>query len=122
MNVHIDYSKFRISRMEEWEKIEESFNCGDTDLSDFILHEAPLYREALLAVSYVASPLLSKDNDEHTRLYYYDLLSLFRSAIHMSSYMAIGSSLIIEMPSALSIFASVSNERFSCPFSTLETY
>ena len=40
--------------MEEWEKIEESFNCGDTDLNDFILHEAPLYREALLAVSYVA--------------------------------------------------------------------
>lgn len=45
--------------MEEWEKIEESFNCGDTDLNDFILHEAPLYREALLAVSCVASPLLS---------------------------------------------------------------
>ena len=40
--------------MEEGEKIEESFNCGDADLNDFILHEASFYREALLAVSYIA--------------------------------------------------------------------
>ena len=53
MNKPIDFSRFRISRMEEGEII-ESFNCGDADLNDFILHEAPLYREALLAVSYVA--------------------------------------------------------------------
>lgn len=54
MGIQIDFSKFRISRMEEGEKIEESFNCGDTDLNDFILYEAPYYREALLAVSYIA--------------------------------------------------------------------
>lgn len=53
MNKPVDFSRFRISRMEEGETI-ESFNCGDADLNDFILHEAPLYREALLAVSYVA--------------------------------------------------------------------
>lgn len=34
------------------EKI-KSFDCGDTDLNDFILNESFLYREALLAVSYV---------------------------------------------------------------------
>ena len=39
--------------MEEKEVI-KSFNCGDADLNDFILNGAPLYREALLAVSYVA--------------------------------------------------------------------
>lgn len=55
MGIQIDYSKFRISRMEESEIIEESFNCGDADLNDFILHEAPLYRNALLAVTYKAT-------------------------------------------------------------------
>lgn len=55
MGIQIDYSKFRISRMEESEIIEESFNCGDADLNDFILHEAPLYRKALLAVTYKAT-------------------------------------------------------------------
>ena len=42
----------QIYRLEEDEKI-ESFCCGDTDLDDFIIDEAPLYRETLLAVSYV---------------------------------------------------------------------
>lgn len=31
----------------------KSFDCGDTDLNDFILNESLLYRKALLAVSYV---------------------------------------------------------------------
>lgn len=53
MSKPIDFSKFHIDRMEENEVI-ESFNCGDADLNDFILQEAPLYRNALLAVSYVA--------------------------------------------------------------------
>lgn len=35
------------------EEIVESFDCGDTDLNDFILHESLHYRKALLAVSYV---------------------------------------------------------------------
>jgi hypothetical protein len=30
-----------------------SFDCGDDDLNDFILNESSLYRQALLAVSYV---------------------------------------------------------------------
>lgn len=49
----IDFSQLRISRLEEDEKV-ESFDCGDADLNDFILREAPLYQEALLAVTYVA--------------------------------------------------------------------
>ena len=39
-------------KLDTSEKI-ESFDCGDTDLNDFILNESFLYREALLAVSYV---------------------------------------------------------------------
>ena len=42
----------QIRRLEEEEKI-ESFCCGDADLDDFIVNEAPFYRDALLAVSYV---------------------------------------------------------------------
>lgn len=49
----IDFSQLQITRLEEAEKI-ESFDCGDADLNDFILREAPLYRDALLAVTYVA--------------------------------------------------------------------
>lgn len=44
---------YGIRRLEKRECI-ESFNCGDADLNDFILNESMLYREALLAVSYVA--------------------------------------------------------------------
>ena len=42
--------KRQIRRLEEEEKI-ESFCCGDADLDDFIVNEAPFYRDALLAVS-----------------------------------------------------------------------
>ena len=31
----------------------ESFDCGDTDLNDFIINEAHHYRKALIAVTYV---------------------------------------------------------------------
>lgn len=34
-------------------EIVKSFDCGDADLNDFILHESPHYRKALLAVSYM---------------------------------------------------------------------
>ena len=44
--------KRQVRRLEEEEKI-ESFSCGDADLDDFIVNEAPFYRDALLAVSYV---------------------------------------------------------------------
>lgn len=52
-NEQIDFSRLRISRLEKGEII-ESFDCGDADLNDFILREAPLYQDALLAMTYVA--------------------------------------------------------------------
>ena len=45
-------SSFDIRRLGRKESI-ESFDCGDADLNDFILKESILYRQALLAVSYV---------------------------------------------------------------------
>nr|WP_233551887.1 GNAT family N-acetyltransferase [Parabacteroides sp. AF48-14] len=45
-------SVYNIRRLRKKESI-ESFDCGDADLNDFILKESILYRQALLAVSYV---------------------------------------------------------------------
>ncbi len=41
-----------LRKLKEKETI-KSFNCGDADLNDFLFNEAPLYSEALLAVTYV---------------------------------------------------------------------
>lgn len=46
-----------LRKLREKETI-KSFNCGDTDLNDFLFNEAPLYSDALLAVTYVY-----EDND-----------------------------------------------------------
>lgn len=43
---------YEVRRLKKKETV-ESFDCGDADLNDFILHESSLYRQALLAVSYV---------------------------------------------------------------------
>ena len=49
---------YEMHKLDTSEKI-ESFDCGDTDLNDFILNESFLYREALLAVSYVLEKINS---------------------------------------------------------------
>lgn len=49
LNYNPNYS---VRRLTEGEKV-ESFDCGDADLNDFILNTAPLYRDELLAVTYV---------------------------------------------------------------------
>lgn len=45
-------NKYSIRKLLKGEDV-TSFNCGDDDLNDFILHEAKFYRKELLAVSYV---------------------------------------------------------------------
>lgn len=37
------------------------FDCGDEDLNDFILNDAPLYRKALLAITYVLERKVSNE-------------------------------------------------------------
>lgn len=44
---------YRIRRLSK-EEVVKSFDCGDSDLNDFILNESVFYRNALLAVSYIA--------------------------------------------------------------------
>lgn len=45
-------ANYEIRRLQQGETI-KSFDCGDADLNDFILNEAHLYRNELIAVSYV---------------------------------------------------------------------
>ena len=52
MNRQLIEETYEMRKLNISEKI-KSFDCGDTDLNDFILNESFLYREALLAVSYV---------------------------------------------------------------------
>lgn len=98
MNRQLIEKTYEMRKLNISEKI-KSFDCGDTDLNDFILNESFLYREALLAVSnvlenktgcrfltvdaYAAAvpfyekngfiPLNNEDVDSATRLLYFDL-------------------------------------------------
>jgi GNAT superfamily N-acetyltransferase len=47
---------FRIRKLSKRDTV-ESFDCGDEDLNDFILHESVLYHHSRLAVSYVIETL-----------------------------------------------------------------
>lgn len=59
-------SLYNIRRLRRKEAV-ESFDCGDADLNDFILKESMLYRQALLAVSYVME---SKQSSSGTSAYF----------------------------------------------------
>lgn len=47
-----DSQEFAVHKLAFGEYV-KSFDCGDDDLNDFIVNEAPLYRKSLLAVTYV---------------------------------------------------------------------
>lgn len=48
----INSTSLVIVRLEKGETV-KAFDCGDSDLNDFILNESPLYRKEKLAVTYV---------------------------------------------------------------------
>ena len=48
----ITFSSLVVAKLEVPDTV-KSFDCGDDDLNDFILHESPLYRKEKLAVTYV---------------------------------------------------------------------
>ena len=60
-------SRLIVRKMNDHEKI-DSFNCGErfTDLNDFIINDAPLYRKELVAVTYLME-------DEGTPIAYFSL-------------------------------------------------
>lgn len=55
----INNPEFGVRRLDEHERI-ESFDCGDADLNDFIMNESFIYRNELLAVSYVVEDAFGK--------------------------------------------------------------
>ncbi len=61
-------SEFLIHKLEPEETV-KSFDCGDSDLNDFILNESPLYRQTMLAVSYVFEKNEDKQH-EHIAAYF----------------------------------------------------
>ena len=63
----IDYERLRVRKLSLAEHI-DAFDCGDEDLNSFILEEAPLYRKALLAVTYVV-----EDSESGKVLAYFSL-------------------------------------------------
>lgn len=46
------YNGYGIRKLDSGERV-DTFSCGDEDLNDFIINDAPLYRDALLAVTYI---------------------------------------------------------------------
>lgn len=53
-------SDFEIRKLSQVDQVVE-FDCGDEDLNDFIINDAPLYRKALLSTTYI---LANKKNDK----------------------------------------------------------
>ena len=45
-------AQYKIYKLSGTEQV-KSFDCGDVDLNDFIINDAPLYRKEKLAVTYV---------------------------------------------------------------------
>lgn len=54
----MNYEKIRVRKLRPDEKV-KAFDCGDDDLNEFILKEAPDYRKALLAVTYILEDIPS---------------------------------------------------------------
>ena len=87
-----------VVKLEEQDSV-KSFDCGDDDLNDFILHESPLYRKEKLAVTYVLKDRISISDfdsktkynrfsrrfNSHKRLKSYPAAKIGRLAVHASA-------------------------------------
>lgn len=71
------YSDFKIRKLQANEVI-SSFNCGDEDLNDFILNDATVYKEALLAITYIV------ENKADNKVYGY--FSLANDRVGMTDF------------------------------------
>lgn len=65
----MDFSKFTFRQIETGTEI-KSFDCGDTDLNDFLISDAKNYLQAMMALTY-----LLEDNVECKTVAYYSLLN-----------------------------------------------
>ncbi len=50
--LNLEEHQLVISKLDENETV-KTFDCGDSDLNDFILYESPLYRKEKLSITYV---------------------------------------------------------------------
>ena len=69
-----------VVKLEERDTV-KSFDCGDEDLNDFILHESPLYRKEKLAVTYVL-----KETDDLANEHIKAFFSLSNDRISISDF------------------------------------
>ena len=79
-SLHAPYSAYLIRKLGTDERV-KSFDCGDADLNDFILSESGLYRDALLAVTYVFEAV-DDVNREHVAAYF----SLANDRVSLSDF------------------------------------
>lgn len=73
----MDYEHIRIRKLQPGDVV-KAFDCGDKDLNEFIIDEAPFYRKALLAVTYV----LESTEDGETLAYF----SLANDRVSLSDF------------------------------------
>lgn len=59
------YNEYSIRKLRRGDRI-QTFSCGDEDLDDFIINDAPLYRDALLAVTYI----IERNKDKEAVAYF----------------------------------------------------
>ena len=62
-NIRNDLNSLDVIQLEEYETV-KAFDCGDTDLNEFILRESPLYQKEKLAVTYVMKEATDIDNEQ----------------------------------------------------------
>lgn len=58
MQNEINFANLEIRKLRESDSVND-FDCGDSDLNEFILQEASAYKKAMLAVSYI---VVEKEN------------------------------------------------------------
>lgn len=58
MQNEINFANLEIRKLRESDSVND-FDCGDSDLNEFILQEASAYKKAMLVVSYI---VVEKEN------------------------------------------------------------
>ena len=76
----INNTSYAIARLEDGETV-KVFDCGDTDLNDFILNESMLYKKEKLAVTYVL-----EDNTDTEHNHIAAFFSLSNDRISLSDF------------------------------------
>ena len=128
----INNPEFGVRRLDEHERI-ESFDCGDADLNDFIMNESFIYRNELLAVSYVVEDAFGKvlayfslandkislsEFENEKRLKSYPAVKICRFGVDVSTHnLHLGSKLLNFIKGYFVI-----NNKTGCRFITVDAY